>query len=860
LVWLLAAVTLACSDPISTGNTSGQKLDAGDSNVNVTFDSKTFVDGPSDTPMSLPDVDAAPNPGEFGAPCLSNADCSSTYCVDGPDGKVCSKTCVESCPDGWTCSQVQSGTDTAFICKPAFLRLCDPCLLNADCNEPGTSGNLCVSQGPLGSFCGVACNPNAAVCPDGYTCAAVTNPDDGKAVYQCTPASGAECKCSALAVDQKLGTECGYTNVYGKCKGQRVCEKSGLTACDAPVPAQEECNGKDDDCNGQVDEGVEGAKCKNTNVFGSCPGVATGCAVGKPTCEGPIPAKEQCNGLDDDCNGLTDDGICDDGNPCTKDSCSDAQTCKHDQTAQLFCDDGNACTIEDKCAAGGCVGGNIALCDDNNACTTDACDPGKGCTHAKAAAGATCEEDGNPCTADTCDGAGKCLHNAANVCSIAGVCVVAGTVNPADPCLVCNPLQSKTNWSAQNGLKCDDGDPCTLVDKCTSGVCKGKAMDCSAKNGLCATGTCQNGACVAVPKAGVCNDGDVCTTGDTCIDGVCKGAEKDCSAFGDNKCTVGQCQLGVCKSVPKLGGCDDGDPCTVNDSCAGGGCKGVPMDCSGLDSTCAKGVCAGGQCIGKAINTGVPCNDGNDCTTGDLCQAGQCTGAPKNCAGLNNACQEGVCQGGQCFAQPKQGGCSDGNACTVNDACNNGQCAGAPLDCSPFSSACGQSVCQNGQCTMPAGGGCVPGQKETKSCGNCGVSTRTCTSSCSWGAWSGCSGEGVCSPGQVGSQPCGNCGTQTRTCNSLCQWPSSWSTCSGQGACVPGTKATQDCGNCGTQSRTCTSSCNWPTWGSCGGQGVCAWENGTNYKCCGYHKWQYCSKSCQWFSCQPEPSSPWACP
>jgi hypothetical protein len=36
---------------------------------------------------------------------------------------------------------------------------------------------------------------------------------------------------------------------------------------------------------------------------------------------------------------------------------------------------------------------------------------------------------------------------------------------------------------------------------------------------------------------------------------------------------------------------------------------------------------------------------------------------------------------------------------------------------------------------------------------------------------------------------------------------------------------------------------------------VCQWKNGTNYKCCGTLKWQFCSQSCGWFPCQYEPQS-----
>jgi hypothetical protein len=52
------------------------------------------------------------------------------------------------------------------------------------------------------------------------------------------------------------------------------------------VPAEELCNGLDDNCDGQIDEGV-------TNVCGGC---------------GAVP-EELCNGLDDNCDGQIDEGV-----------------------------------------------------------------------------------------------------------------------------------------------------------------------------------------------------------------------------------------------------------------------------------------------------------------------------------------------------------------------------------------------------------------------------------------------------------------------------------------------------------------------------------------------------------------------
>ena len=61
---------------------------------------------------------------------------------------------------------------------------------------------------------------------------------------------------------------------------------------------------------------------------------------------------------------------CDDGNPCTVDSCDPLVGCLH---APVDCNDGQACT-EDSCnpATGACVHAPLN-CNDNNACTNDSC-------------------------------------------------------------------------------------------------------------------------------------------------------------------------------------------------------------------------------------------------------------------------------------------------------------------------------------------------------------------------------------------------------------------------------------------------------------------------------------------------------
>ncbi len=652
--------------------------------------------------------------GGFGAPCLLNGDCDSGFCVQGPAQKVCSKLCVDSCEAGWTCAQVSQGSsDTSYVCLPEAAFWCSPCTGAAQCNHAGSAGNLCVPFGDTGSFCGVACNPAAAKpCPGGGTCQVTTEPSDGTPVHQCMPADG-KCTCSSLARQKGASTACSHKNFNGVCTGQRSCGLQGLSACNAAVPAEEVCDGTDNNCDGQTDEmNVVAQECANNNTFGSCQGQAKGCVDGKVECDAPTPAAESCNGVDDDCDGQTDEGLCDDGDPCTKGTCNPDGSCKQSPAPGAPCDDGSACTASDLCVSGQCVGGKPVTCDDGNVCTTDACDPLTGCTtspssgpcaddgdpctgdvcsagvcahppgndgqacaddgkpctmdvctagkctHPAAKAGTPCADDGKPCTQDICDGAFACTHPPkTEVCTIDGNCVAAGQTKPGAVCMGCNPKLSTSQWVQLSGAPCDDGDPCTSKDTCVGQSCAGQALDCSGLSTPCAAGICNQGKCISQPKA------------------------------------AGS-------------GCNDGDACTVSDVCTGGKCVGKTKNCSQLDSACSKGVCSGGSCVKTTVNSGGGCSDGDPCTSGDICVSGKCKGKSKNCSALNGACKVGVCQGGACVPKNKANGtsCSDGDVCTSKDKCSNGKCAGTANKDSyePNNFAPGKQLADKADCDNPS--------------------------------------------------------------------------------------------------------------------------------------------------------------
>ncbi len=322
---LVVCFAIGCSDA-STGSEPGQVtgIDSGnivsnDASFDVGADGSGTISDAGTTPLldvqtsdtgPEPMDIAAPEPGEFGAPCGTNDECYSGWCVPSAQGKVCSKTCLEECPSGWECQSYSDASgNPVFICLDPLAYLCNPCSENKDCNQTATNAaNFCLPYGDAGSFCSLNCTLDGHPCPDGYVCNQVLGAD-GEVSEQCLPDSGA-CDCNGLGNELGLATSCTVSNEHGSCAGSRACGEGGLGACDGPLAGPEICNGVDDDCDGVVDDGAASGSCELTNEFGSCPG-SLSCEVQGAVCLGEAPQLEMCNGLDDDCDGEVDEGFAD---------------------------------------------------------------------------------------------------------------------------------------------------------------------------------------------------------------------------------------------------------------------------------------------------------------------------------------------------------------------------------------------------------------------------------------------------------------------------------------------------------------------------------------------------------------------
>ncbi|MSQ81575.1 MAG: hypothetical protein EXR77_01490 [Myxococcales bacterium] len=371
------------------------------------------------------------------------------------------------------------------------------------------------------------------------------------------------------------------------------------------------------------------------------------------------------------------------------------------------CDDGAACTADDVCSAGKCEGTIKCEYKDPvsglpNVCKIGKCaDDGTGkCEFYNTTTGLC--DDGDPCTSsDKCQVGGKC-NGELKVCPDVDL----------NPCTLetCNAAkQGACELSLQpSGTACNDNNACTKNDQCEGGKCGGGPVTCGSVPNPCAEQACDTVlGCVAKPlnSGASCVSGDSCYIDEKCNNAVCSGKliigvddGNPCTKDGGEGKGLAKCKI----SHEPLDGtsCDDGEPCSIGDSCVKGACKAQPLVCNDgnpcTQDACDPNKCVDnngikvcGQCSYLPVKDGAVCEDGDKCTSKDSCKVGKCTGIDLLSSGGcddKNACTNDNCQpGAGCINVPidpqKTVFCDDGDPCTEVDKCASATCKGVPRDC-----------------------------------------------------------------------------------------------------------------------------------------------------------------------------------
>ncbi|AKT40014.1 kelch repeat-containing protein [Chondromyces crocatus] len=571
-----------------------------------------------------------------GQACSTAIECLSGFCADGV---CCNTACGGGSPtDCQACSMATGAPiegvctilDSSVTCRPSQGE-CDPaevcngaqplCPTNVTAPDGsacagGTCTNgTCVtgSKGP-GEACAGPAECSSGFCTDGVCCQTACD-----AACQACNLSGNGTCMPAAAGEQDL---CGPGRV---CNATGTCTKGPGEACATAA----ECT------SGFCTDGVCctsacGNACQACNVPGSigiCAPTAAGqqdlCPLGS-VCDNLGACKKSlgqpCQTALDCGSGFCSDNVCCDGACST--SCVACSTAKKGGGQNGLCGPVAVGTDpDDDCAVEIATCGNTGACNGSGACQ-------------KRQAGTPCSpascngpEILNP--VDTCDGQGQCVDTAPQDCG-AYRCVGQACLSQ---CFVDQECLTRAYCSGGTcSLKLPVGQPCTMNKACLSDACLSR---------VCSNDTDGDGIpdeqdnCPSVPNTSQVNtdanlpggdaDGDACDDDDD-ADGVLDAVDNCPTIPNPGQESAGPGRPGyacLCNDPPKPDGapCDDGNGCTLNDTCQANVCRpGPQVECPQPEQAeCKQRACepATGSCVLLHRLDGAPCPEG-------ICIAGGC--------------------------------------------------------------------------------------------------------------------------------------------------------------------------------------------------------------------------------------------
>ncbi|MBT9558929.1 MAG: hypothetical protein IV100_23055 [Myxococcales bacterium] len=661
----------------------------------------------------------------------SNGECIAATCTDVDEGCVDAKT-VRRCSDDATgfvhipcAGQCVDGACAFSFCTPGT----SICIGNDvhTCNAQGTGfgpGVSCQPEGvcSVGRCVDVICTPGETFCSEGIlnTCN-----ESGTQWWPSACATGQFCIDGAC-----IGAKCKPDSTY--CFGTVVTQCDSTGALATPIK----------DC------ASEGRKCS----FGECadtvcvPGTitciegknhkcnATGSSVSISTCLNTTCslAPSVCDPATGYCVNTTRE--CDDGDPCTTDSCGKAG-CTHAPTTGGRCVDGNPCTEIDTCIDGVCTAPVVATVSRVLGGAAGYVDGLESEVLMKRPREFALSPSGSIIFADTSNHRVREWRPGVGVTTVAGAGPgdvdgpVGSALLPTVLALAVTPDGAIYIASSNKIKRIHNGMVTTIVQSSNFGA--GLSLRTGPDGRLWYSdyyglSVLEDGKLVKQSITGLRGDFGWNSKGDliytvggegTGVDGIYRrSAAGEAWRLSDNTKGVAALavlkddsvllmrhsgtldrlvpgsppyqiaggaastsadgtfdEVGFSKDAPSLLALPDGTTLVAS----GDTIRSVALTNFGCDDgiPCTLDSCDGAACVHSPMSDGVACDDGDACTSGDACSGQACVGAPFPCQD-GDVCTTDYCDTLEygCRFAHNSAPCNDGSACNTNRVCLYGQC------------------------------------------------------------------------------------------------------------------------------------------------------------------------------------------